>query len=96
MPSDLRTPQERFQENKDAVEKHRSLVSHPSFERSLEVALAQYQHQQSMKVDQNPDFAGATQFKIVGAHQFVQLLRNLSEQPETPKQPPLYPPLHKT
>jgi hypothetical protein len=92
---DYLSPRERFQANKDAVEKHRSLVSHPSFEKSLEVALAQYQHQESFKADRNLEIAAATQFKISGAHQFVQLLRNLSEQEPTPK-PQTFPQLHPT
>ena len=92
---DYLSPRERFWQNKDAVEKHRSLVSHPSFEKSLEVALAQYQHQESFKADRNLEIAAATQFKISGAHQFVQLLRNLSEQEPAPK-PQTFPQLHPT
>lgn len=95
MPLDTKSPQERFWDNKDAVEKHRSLVSHPSFERSVEVALAQYQHQESFKAERNLEIAAATQFKISGAHQFVQLLRNLSEHQQPPK-PQTFPQLHPT
>lgn len=95
MPIDARTPQERFQQNKDAVEKHLSLVSHPSFEKSIEVALAQFQHAESFKAERNLEIAAATQFKISGAHQFVQLLRNLSEHQQPPK-PQTFPQLHPT
>lgn len=95
MPTDFKSPQERFWDNKDACEKHRSLISHPSFEKSLETALAQYQHQEAFKAERNLEIAAATQFKISGAHQFVQLLRNLSEQDTTPK-PQTFPQLHPT
>lgn len=94
MPEYL-SPQARFQASLEAVEKHRSLVSHPSFEKSVETALLQYQHQESAKASRTLEIAAATQFKISGAHEFVQLLRNLSEQQQAPK-PQTFPQLHPT
>lgn len=75
------TPKARFQESVDNVKKHRDLVQLREFERACDFALLQYQANLS-KVPLNE--ASATHFRLIGASEFIQVLRNLSESAELP------------
>lgn len=75
------TPKNRYQQIKDAVSVHRELVSNPLFERAIDFALLQYQT--ALTSTMTADFNGAAGagMRMLGAHEFVTILRNLSETP---------------
>lgn len=72
------SPKARFLSVKPYVNTHRDLVLRDDFQRALDYALMEYQTQ----VARNTDYAmaGAGHFRIVGALEFVTVLKTLSEQ----------------
>jgi hypothetical protein len=77
------TPKQRFIDNPQAVTGHRALIEHASFQRSVDMALLEYQRALAVVP---VDFQGAAmnQFKLVGALEFLQTLRLLAETPVRP------------
>ncbi len=76
MPTDTRSPKDRFIESKDRVEGHRFIISHPQFDNSIDFALLQYADNLSRA---DVQAAGANHFKLVGAQEFIRALKGLSE-----------------
>jgi len=75
------TPKTRFQASPDSVSKHRDMVASREFERAIDFALLHYQRQVTELSTENFNVAGANQFRLIGAQEFVAVLRNLSEAP---------------
>jgi hypothetical protein len=67
----------------DNLSKHRTLVDSPELQRALDFAMLEYQ---ARILATTSDTAGAAPgfFRLLGAQEFVQTLRNLSEKPPTP------------
>jgi len=82
MPLDFSSPKARFTKSKDRVEAHRSLLTHPQFEHSIDTALAEMQHDLLHSIPENANEGAGRAFALAGAQKFVQTLRNLSELPE--------------
>ncbi len=88
MPLDLSTPKQKFIENKDRREAHHSLLSHPSFNISVETALAEFSNELLSQIPDNANEGAGKAFALSGAQRFVQTLRNLSELAERPRMTP--------
>ena len=74
------TPKARFQSNKRAIEDHRRMIEQPAFDAGADFALMEYQRTLSQQAVSFND-AAANHFKISGALEFLQTLRNLAEMP---------------
>ncbi len=83
------TPKARFQESGQNVSNHRDLIGSREFERATDFALLEYQRQLSMQDISNLNTAAAAHIKMLGAMEFLQVLRNLSEAPTVPRMAPL-------
>lgn len=81
------TPKQRFQSNPKLLTPHRDLVASPAFELSVDYAMLEYERQLSLVPFDNFNACAAAHLRKVGAHEFLQVLRNLAESsvPETPK-----------
>lgn len=86
------SPKWRFLQSKEFVEKHRELVDSDEFQRAVDYGLAQYLRG---LVDTAPnDISSSTYMassaslfqRVVGAHEFLSVVRNLSEVPPPPSQ----------
>ncbi|OLE10693.1 MAG: hypothetical protein AUG89_11560 [Acidobacteria bacterium 13_1_20CM_4_56_7] len=66
-------------------QKHRALMQSEDFQRSLDYALLEYQRQLAQTAVTNTLEPTACHFKIVGALEFMQTLRNLAESPMRPE-----------
>lgn len=82
------TPRQRFQEDPKIISSHRDVVGDPKFAYALDMALLEYQRVQSMAPQENYNACAAAHFKLVGAMEFMQLLRNLGESPTLPAAKP--------
>lgn len=74
-------PKVRYQQFKDAVEHHRTLVANEVFTRAIDFALLQYQNALTTTMTPNFDGAAGAGMRLLGAQEFVTILRNLSETP---------------
>jgi hypothetical protein len=72
-------PKKRFQESEQRIKDHRDLVQSPAFEQALDFALLQYQSQLAQVDLQNFNLAASCHLRMLGAQEFVQVLRNLAE-----------------
>ncbi len=88
MPLDLSTPKQNFIKENSRVEAHRSLISHPSFNVSIETAMAEFTNELLSAIPDNANEGAGKAFALSGAQRFVQTLRNLSELPERPRMTP--------
>lgn len=82
------TPRQRFQQSAKTVSAHRELMQRPDLEAGMDFALMEYQRQLAQSVTTFND-AAANHFKITGALEYIQTLRNLAEPsalPSLPKQ----------
>lgn len=85
------TPKQTAMEIRGFIGKHRELVDSQQFQDSLFFAEAEYIHQLTRLAPSNiiassSEQAAAACFqRILGAHEFVRTLRNLSESPPAPK-----------
>ena len=81
------TPKARFQESADSISKHRDLVDSTTFQRASDYAMLEYAKIMALEsVDGNT--AVATAMRLRGAHEYLQIFRNLSEKSEQLKAPP--------
>jgi len=81
------SPRIRFQESGDNISKHRDLVDNAAFQRGCDFAMLEYAKTMALEsVDGNT--AVATAMRLRGAHEFLQIFRNLSEKSQPPKETP--------
>ena len=77
------TPKQRFQEHKSNIEAHRRMIELNTFDFGVDFALQEYQRLLSQQSTTFND-AAANHFKITGALEFLQTLRNLGEMQTRP------------
>lgn len=78
------TPKARFLANKTETQAHQNLMTRADFQHSIDVALMEYQHRLSFQTpDKEFNACAASHLKMLGAIQFVDTLKRLS-QVETP------------
>lgn len=77
------TPKARFLESGDNITKHRKMVDSGEFQRACDFAMLQYTGGISGEITDGTT-AMAVGLKLLGAQQFLQVLRNLSEAPKAP------------
>jgi len=77
------TPKQRFQQHKDNIENHRLLIGQNAFDVGVDFSLQEYQRLLSQQSTTFND-AAANHFKITGALEFIQTMRNLGEMPARP------------
>lgn len=75
-----RPPKQRFRENAQWVGQHRQMVDSDPFTRAIDMALLQYQANITTTINDG-NGAGAVGLKLQGAQEFINVLRNLSEEP---------------
>lgn len=85
MALDTSSPKQRFIKSKERVESHRSLISHPQFEASIDAALSEYADNLLRKIPATSNEGAGHAFALAGAYEFVRVLKNLSELPDIPK-----------
>lgn len=73
------SPKARFIAYKPFVDAHRELIPKPELQRAIDYSLLEMSHQLASITDGTN--AGANQFKLVGAQEFVRILKTLAEQP---------------
>lgn len=79
------SPKFQFLQSPDNAKKHLDLIASPEFNRGIQFALLQHQHNVATSPIQTPSDAMGHFFKIQGAIEFVQTLRLLAIQPQMPK-----------
>ena len=72
------SPKARFQQAPDNISKHRALVDSKEFQRACDFALLQYQAELSQRIVDGTN-AAANYFRMLGAQEFIQTMRLLSE-----------------
>lgn len=83
MPDVNPSPKARFLAYKPYVDAHRELIPKPELQRAIDYAMLEMFHQTAMATDGTN--AGANQFKLVGAQEFVRILKSLAEHPVVAK-----------
>lgn len=78
------SPKKRFQESVDNVSKHRDLIQTREFERAIDFALLQYQANLAQVDLANFNLAASCHLRMLGAQEFVQVLRMLGESVSMP------------
>jgi hypothetical protein len=73
------TPKQRFADSPLRVTKHRAMIESEAFEAAVDFAMLEYERQLSMIPFDNFNACAAAHLRKVGAHEFLQLLRNLCE-----------------
>lgn len=77
------SPKARFQESTDNVSRHRTLVDSKEFQRAIDFALLQFGLALATQPLSQEEFQiGAAGLKLRGVHDFISILRNLSETPK--------------
>lgn len=75
------SPKTRFQEQKALVDQHKRLIERNDLQTSIDYALLQYQSQLvGMSDVLNGNSAAASHFRLLGAHEFIQVFKTLAEQ----------------
>ncbi len=82
------TPRQKFQTIPSTVSAHRELMQNPQLNFSIDVALLEMQRRQAMVADKDVTGAATNHFKIQGALEFVEILRNLGETASLPPRQP--------
>ena len=77
------SPKTRFQSARSNVESHRSLMQRDDLQRSIDAALLEYQAQVCLRT--NEQMAGAGHLRMLGVHEFLQVLRHLGESYSGPR-----------
>lgn len=79
------SPKSRFQESNQNIATHRELVSSNPLQRALDFAMLHYQQNlYNMHDHTNPELSRLIGTKLVGAMEFIHVLRNLAETPTMP------------
>jgi hypothetical protein len=87
MPKPVTNPtaKARFLESSDSISKHRDLVDSGSFQRACDFAMLQFSMAVcTAELKEEEKQIGAAGLKLRGAHDFLSILRNLSEAPQKP------------
>jgi hypothetical protein len=85
-------PKQRAQAMKGFITKHRDLVDSMQFQMSLDYAEAQYVHTlcelapSDIRASSTEQAAAACFQRILGMHDFIKVMKNLSEKPSAAKQ----------
>ena len=77
------TPKNRFLDSGDNISKHRKMVDQPEFQRACDFAMLQYTAGLTNEI-KDINSATACGLQLLGAQQFLLVLRNLSEVPKAP------------
>jgi hypothetical protein len=91
VPTITLSPKQRFQRIRNAVSDHRAMLEVPAFERALDSAEAEYVHRlcelapKDVDSSSNIGASAACFQRILGMHEFVSVLKKLSENPTVPK-----------
>lgn len=72
------SPRARFQLVRNAITSHRALIEHAQFDPSTDAAMLEYQSQLAMQ-NKDGNSAMANGFKIQGAIEYLQTLKQLAE-----------------
>lgn len=72
-----RTPKERFMQSGTRVSNHRNMASSDGFQESADCAMLEYTGR--LASHSAPNEAGVMGLKLQGAHEFLQIFRNLGE-----------------
>ena len=73
------SPKEQFLKNSNLVGAHREMIQSEAFSQSEKFALLQFARDLSKKATADPSVAAANHFALIGAHQFLDVFRNLGE-----------------
>ena len=79
------TPKQVFLADALGVKAHKTLLDSPYLHQVIDVAILQYQRVMCDSRTCDGNTAAQNHFKIQGVHEFVHILKNLSETPEIPK-----------
>lgn len=82
------SPKARFMGSKANVEAHRSLMQRDDLQHSIDFALLEYQRRVAMIT--NEQLAATGHFRILGALEFIQTMKDLAE--STPEPTKIIPP----
>jgi len=80
----LETPKQRFQKVKGEVGKVQEMIDSERFQKLIDTALLQYQHELTTGAANEVNFAMASYFCLRGAQRFVEVIKTLVEVPNTP------------
>lgn len=72
------TPKQRFMESADNISRHRSMIDSREFQRGLDFALLEYQHQ-CMRLVNEPNSAASMGLRLRGVYEFLDVFRLLGE-----------------
>lgn len=75
------SPKTLFQQNPMFVTQHRSMLELPTFDRSTDAALLEYQARLAAEVSENPQLAAFAGLKACGALEFLRTLKMLGVLP---------------
>ena len=81
------SPKLRFQTSADSVSKHQDMVDSTTFQRACDFAMLEYGrilHEQATDANNSIHVA----LRLRGAHEFLNIFRNLSEKAAQPPTPP--------
>lgn len=81
-PNHNPSPKQRFQQSNDNVSKHRDLTASREFERGMDFAMLEMCSRLAATITDG-NSAMAAGFRLMGAHEFAQNLKLLSEKPAT-------------
>ena len=78
-PSLNPSPKSIFLKNSGFITDHRALIESDAYQRAETFALLQLMRMLAAKASADPSIAAANHFALVGVHQYLDVLRNLSE-----------------
>ena len=83
------SPKTRFGLSDQNISKHRAMVDQPEFQRACDFAMLHFAQGLSVtNLTEEERTMGAAGLKLRGAHEFLNIFKNLSEKPELPKPMP--------
>jgi len=74
------TPKARFQQSENSLSAHKRMIESKEFERAADFAMLEYQRAVMQSPAGPGDSPGANYFRLLGAQEFLQQLRNLADQ----------------
>ncbi len=77
------SPKARFQADKKLIEQHNRLIERSDLQTSIDYALLEYQAQLT-GIAAGGNEAAAAHFRLMGAHEFINIFKRLSEQHQEP------------
>ncbi len=77
------SPKTRFGLSDQNISKHRTMVDQPEFQRACDFAMLQLAYDLTVKnLSEEERMMGAAGLKLRGAHDFMEILKNISEKPK--------------